>query len=152
MSSSSSPGPDRGGRNTLSKPDASRGSWLRWILVLLVIEKIIQHIVVTAAFFFDWKDIASTVAVDPTLLMILGALVALLFVVALWALLGRRSWATGLVIGLGLFDILGEFVAQGTLIITITVSFLVAIMLLILALLYRRWAAPVPRPSFPLGR
>jgi hypothetical protein len=53
-------------------------------------------------------------------------------------MLSQQKWATGLVILLALFDILGEFVAQGTIGIVITVSFLVAVILLILALIYRR--------------
>jgi hypothetical protein len=43
-----------------------------------------------------------------------------------------------LLIGLALFDIIGEFVAQGVISIVITVSFLVATLLLILTLVYRR--------------
>jgi hypothetical protein len=50
----------------------------------------------------------------------------------------RKRWAIDLVIGLAFFDIIGEFVAQGTIVILITVSFLVATLLLILAFLYRR--------------
>jgi hypothetical protein len=42
------------------------------------------------------------------------------------------------VIALALFDIIGEFVAQGKLDIMITVSFIVAIILLILASIYRQ--------------
>ena len=45
----------------------------------LVIEKILQHTIVSVAFYSNWGDIRSTVAVDPGLLMVLGALVALLF-------------------------------------------------------------------------
>ncbi len=139
---SSSLGPDRRRQSRLGTRDTSRPSWHVWILVILTGEKIVQHIVVTAAFFFDWRAIASTVAVNPNVLMFLGAVVALLFGIALWALLGRRSWAVDLVIGLAIFDILGEFVAQGTLMIAITVSFLVATLLLIVALLYRRRTNP----------
>jgi hypothetical protein len=48
----------------------------------------------------------------------------------------RRPWAINLIAALALFDIVGEFVAQGTIGIVITVSFLVAILVLILALTY----------------
>jgi hypothetical protein len=50
----------------------------------------------------------------------------------------KKTWAVNLVITLALFDILGEFVAQGQVCILINVSFVVATLLLILALSYRR--------------
>jgi hypothetical protein len=109
-------------------------------LIALILEKIVQHIVVTLAFYFNWADITSTVVVNPSLLMILGAVVAVLFILSLWGMITRQTWAINLVIALALFDIVGEFVAQGTIIIAITVSFVVATILLVLALLYRRQA------------
>ena len=112
--------------------------WIRYILIALVFEKIIQHIVVTIAFYFNWGDIRSTVAVDPSILMILGAVVAVLFILSLWGMITKKKWAINLVMALALFDIIGEFVAQGTITIAINVSFLVAIILLILTCLYRR--------------
>lgn len=114
---------------------------MRLTILLLVAEKIIQHVVVTTAFCFNWRDIRSTVAVPPDMLLVLGAIVAILFAAALWALLNRRPWATILVIGLALFDLLGEFAAQGTLAIQLNVSFLVASALLLLCLLERRGPA-----------
>ena len=66
--------------------------------------------------------------------MILGALAAVAFAVAFWALATRRSWAGSLLIGLALFDITGEFVAQGRVDIEITLSFIIAVALLALAL------------------
>lgn len=116
----------------------SRATWLRTIVLALVIEKIIQHLFVTTAFTFNWADIGSTVVVNPRLLMILGAIVALLFAISLWGLLRWTRWAINLVIALALFDIVGEFIAQGKLAITVTISILVAILLLVLALFLRR--------------
>jgi len=107
-------------------------------LILLIVEKIIQHIFVTLAFYFNWADIASTVVVSPAVLMVLGAVVAVLFMVSLWGMIKKRIWAINLVIALASFDLLGEFVAQGRIDILITVSFIVATLLLILALMYRR--------------
>ncbi len=101
-------------------------------------EKIIQHFAVTLAFYTNWGDIRSQVAVNPEVLMVLGAIVMILFVVSLWGMQTRRQWVIGLLIGLAVFDIVGEFVAQGLLTIVITVSFLVAVAILVLALIYRR--------------
>jgi hypothetical protein len=114
-----------------------RPNWTYYGLILLTLEKIFQHLLVTLAFYFNWKDIASTVVVSPTALMIAGAVIAILFVLSLWGLLKRRDWTVNLLIALALFDMLGEFVAQGTIAITLNVSFLVATLLLVLSLVYR---------------
>ena len=115
-------------------------NWIYWAVILFAVEKIVQHIFVTLAFFFNWSDIASTVAVAPTFLMISGAFVALLFLLSLWGLLKKKMWALNLLIFLALFDMAGEFVAQGRIAIMLNVSFLVALCLLILTLVYRRSA------------
>ena len=119
---------------------ASR-SWVRYALIGLIVEKIVQHLAVSLAFYFNWSAIGATVAVSPRLLLLLGIVVAAAFALSLWGLLTDRKWAVDLVIALAWFDLIGEFVVQGTIRITITVSFLAAIALLILALLYRRWTA-----------
>jgi hypothetical protein len=113
-------------------------SWLEIIILLLIGEKIIQHIVVTLGFYVDWAGIRSTVAVNPDVLMVLGGIVAVLFIVSLWGMLTGQPWVISLLIGLALFDMIGEFVAQGLFTIVITVSFLVATALLVLVLIYRR--------------
>lgn len=115
---------------------------LRCALLVLLGEKIVQHVFVSLALWFDWWGIGATVAVSPTVLAILGAVAAVLFAVALWGVFGDKHWATALVAVLALFDIAGEFVAQGTLAITLNVSFLVATALLVLAFFnWRRLAA-----------
>jgi hypothetical protein len=123
---------------TSSKLAPMKPNRLYYILILLVVEKIIQHVFVTSAFYFNWKDIASTVAISPTFLMIAGAIVAVLFGVALWGMLTRRAWTLKLLIALALFDIVGEFAAQGMICIVVNVSFIVATLLLILSIVYWR--------------
>jgi hypothetical protein len=115
-----------------------RRSWRDYLLLVLLVEKIIQHILVTIAFYFNWSDIASTVVISPSLLMILGAVAAMAFGLSFWGMVTQRKWAIDLVILLALFDITGEFIAQGRIPIVLTVSFVVAVILLILALLHRR--------------
>jgi hypothetical protein len=117
--------------------NATRASWVRYLLIALLGEKVIQHIFVTLAFWRNWRGIGSTVAVDPRALMVLGAILAVLFALCLWAMVTRLRWACGLAIALALCDIVGEFVAQGTVMIAVNVSFTVATALLILALFYR---------------
>lgn len=116
----------------------ARHDILRIALIAVICEKIMQHILVTIAFWINAGGIRSTVAVDPDLLMDLGALAALLFILSLWGLLTRKWWTPDLLLLLALFDIVGEFVAQGKLAIVVTLSFLVAVLLLILTLMYRR--------------
>ena len=115
-----------------------RSNWVYICLLLLTIEKIVQHFIVTLAFYCNWGDIASTVVVSPTLLMISGGMVAVLFIASLWGLLKKRAWTINLLIVLAIFDLVGEFVAQGRLAISVSVSFLMAGILLILSLVYRR--------------
>ncbi len=114
--------------------------WVRAIIIVLVAEKIIQHIAVTTALSFNWMNIGATVAVPPAILIVLGGLAAILFAAALWGIVKRQAWATNLIIGLALFDMIGEFVAQGTIGIQLNVSFLVATTLLVCCLIERRQA------------
>ena len=119
-------------------PKTNRLHNIRIALIILVGEKIIQHALVTIAFYFNWMDIRSTVAVPADILMILGAVVTVLYTLCFWAIMTQKRWSNVLLIGLALFDIVGEFIAQGRLDITINVSILVAFSLLILALFYRK--------------
>ena len=118
--------------------ETRESDWVYFVLIVLIVEKIIQHIFVTLAFYFNWANIGSTVVVSPTALMILGAIVVVLFALSLWGMIGKQVWAINLVVVLALFDIIGEFMAQGRMDIVITVSFIVATVLLFLALMYRR--------------
>ncbi len=121
----------------VQQPARRASGWLRLLLLGLLAEKVIQHIVVTLAFASGWDGIRASVALPYQIFMVAGAALTLLFALAAWWLWRRDPWARGLIIALALIDISGEFVAQGTLIITLNVSFLVACALLILALLYR---------------
>jgi hypothetical protein len=112
-----------------------KSSWIRYVLLILIVEKTIQHLFVTVALYLDWGDIRSTVVLSPDPLMVLGLVVAVMFAVSFWGILTRQRWATGLVMALALFDIVGEFLAQGRLDIAIPISFIVASLLLVLAFL-----------------
>ncbi len=118
-----------------------------WVLFLLALEKIVQHATVTVALLGDWRSIRSTVVVDYRWLVITGAIIGVLYAVALAALKHDRYWSLKLLTLLALADIAGEFIAQGTLAITVTVSFIVAILILILAQ-SRAYAAARGRAGF----
>lgn len=117
-----------------------------WLLMAIAVEKAVQHAFITWGFATDRFELREQVAPPWEILMVLGGIVGVLFVVALVGLIRWEPWAPQLLIGLALFDIIGEFVGQGTLMIEIVVSFLVAVALLILAIRalprYRR--EPVP--------
>jgi hypothetical protein len=113
-----------GENNTPAKvPGKSGRPFIWYALIILSCEKIVQHTAVTLAFYNDWNGIRSRVRVNPDVLMVLGAIVAVLFMLSLVGLLRHRSWSSGLLIGLALIDIVGEFIAQGTVAIVITVSY-----------------------------
>jgi hypothetical protein len=111
--------------------------WLRLLLLLLLCEKVIQHGAVTIAFALDLAHLRARVAVDYRFFLFAGVALTILFALCVWGLLQRRPWISGTIVTLALVDIAGEFVAQGTVMITVTVSFLVAIVLLVLSALYR---------------
>jgi hypothetical protein len=121
-------------------PALRGGAWLRVVALLLIVEKVIQHLAVTFAFVTDFGGIRASVALDYRLFMMVGAASAVLFALSGWGLMRRKPWAPGLIVALALVDIVGEFLAQGTLMITINVSILVATALLILALVALRGA------------
>jgi hypothetical protein len=111
---------------------------LLYILVFLSFEKFIQHMVVTYAFYVDMGEIRSTVMVDHRLLMISGFIVGILFLVNIPFLLQRKRSSFTVLFFLAIFDFIGEFIAQGTLAIDITVSFLVASLILLILIIGRK--------------
>jgi len=120
-----------------------------WVLVAIAIEKAIQHGFITWAFAADRFELREQVAPPWEILMVSGGIVGVLFIVGVVALARWEPWAPWLLIGLALFDIVGEFVGQGTVMIDLVVSFLVAVALLILAIRalprYRRGASLASR-------
>jgi len=118
---------------------------LRKLLLLLTAEKVVQHLFVTYAFYFDLGGLRSQVVPDYRIFMVAGFVVFMLFAVALYGQLINAAWATNLVNGLAIFDVAGEFYAQGTIIIDLTVSFVVAVVILLTVHLIRGSAQPPPR-------
>ena len=98
----------------------------------------VQHVFVMLALLSDFGGIRSTVDVDYRALAVSGAVLAVLFAFSFWAVLLKKGWALYLLTAAAAFDVIGEFVAQGTFTIAINVSILVAVTLLILCLLQLR--------------
>ncbi|PKN81567.1 MAG: hypothetical protein CVU47_06240 [Chloroflexi bacterium HGW-Chloroflexi-9] len=110
-----------------------RRSVADWLLLAIAVEKTVQHTFITWAFAANRFDLRTQVLPPWEVLMVSGGVVAVLFAVAAVGLWRWRAWAPTLLVALALFDIGGEFVAQGTVIIEIVVSFIVAVILLPLA-------------------
>lgn len=113
-------------------------SLFNYLLIVLSAEKAVQHAIVTLSFLYNLGNIRSTVAVDYRALTISGAVIAVLFAVSLWALFRGKRWSLFLVAFLAASDVIGEFVAQGTFLIEVTVSIVVAAALLSLCYLENR--------------
>ncbi|MEJ2757195.1 MAG: hypothetical protein P8046_01825 [Anaerolineales bacterium] len=116
----------------------SKFSFLLVLLIILSLEKFIQHMIVTNAFMTDLDGIRQLVYLDYRIFMVLGFVVGILFFVSFILLMRRNRLGLNLLLGLALFDFIGEFVAQGTLFITITVSFVVASLIIIVVLIGRK--------------
>jgi len=112
-------------------------------LIVLSVEKFIQHMFVSYAFAVDLAGIRATVAVDYRLLLVSGFIVGWLFLFNIPFLWRQVRGAFYLLFGLAMFDIVGEFIAQGTLFIDLMVSFLVALVILLVLFVNRkRFFAP----------
>lgn len=128
--------------------------WSVPALVIPSLEKFVQHMVVTYALVANVAGIRDTLAVDAGFLAVSGLVVGLLFAVAGVALAQGRRWAAGGLLALALFDVVGEFVAQGTFEVRITLSLVAAAAIVLLLALGRRGlvgaagmeSAPVRRP------
>ena len=108
------------------------------ILIVLSVEKFIQHMFVSYAFAVDLAGIRATVVVDHRLLLVSGFIVGWLFLINIPFLWQRKLVSFYLLFGLAMFDIVGEFVAQGTLFIDMMVSFLVALAIVLILIAYRK--------------
>lgn len=117
------------------------------VLVVLSFEKFIQHMVVTYAFYRDVAEIRQSVVVDYRILMVSGFVAGCLFLINIPFLLRRKRFSFTVLFLLALFDFVGEFVAQGTLAIEITVSFLVASVILLILIFGRKRLLQPNTPS-----
>lgn len=119
------------GRRKANPDGASRRSKSQILLLLLSIEKVVQHLFVTYAFAVDLGEIRASVVIHHVPLMIVGFAVGLLFAVSARLQFNNERAGYVLLLYLALFDFVGEFVAQGTLAIEIVLSIVVATIILI---------------------
>ena len=115
-----------------------KGNLPLMVLIVLSVEKFIQHMFVSYAFAVDLAGIRATVAVDYRLLLVSGFIVGWLFLINIPFLWRQVRGAFYLLFGLAMFDIVGEFVAQGTLFIDMMLSFMVALAILLVLFVNRK--------------
>ena len=125
---------ERGGANA----KASGRSKSQILLLVLSIEKVIQHLFVTYAFAVDMGGIRDSVVIHHVPLMIVGFVVGLLFAASVRLQYRNERRGYLLLLVLALFDFVAEFVAQGTLAIEIVVSIVVAAIILVTLFLNRK--------------
>jgi len=115
-----------------------KGNLPLMVLIVLSVEKFIQHMFVSYAFAVDLAGIRATVAVDYRLLLVSGFIVGWLFLINIPFLWWQVRGAFYLLFGLAMFDIVGEFIAQGTLFIDMMLSFMVALAIVLILIFYRK--------------
>jgi hypothetical protein len=106
---------------------------LEYLLLALAAEKVAQHAVVTQAVLVNASEIRDDVAGDWRLFAVAGAAIGAGFLLSLAGLWRRRVWAPAALFVLGGVDAVGEFVAQGTLAIHVTVSLFMALAIMFVA-------------------
>lgn len=118
--------------------DSSARSKSQILLLVLSIEKVVQHLFVTYAFAVDLGGIRASVVIHHVPLMIVGFVVGLLFAASARLQFANDRAGYLLLLWLALFDFVGEFAAQGTLAIEIVLSIVVATIILVVLFLNRR--------------
>jgi uncharacterized membrane protein (UPF0136 family) len=108
------------------------------VLLVLALEKLAQHMFVTYAFISNLGGIRGDVSLDYRIFMISGFLVGILFLVAFIMMVRHNPVSLRLLFYLSLFDLIGEFVAQGRVFITITVSLLIATAIIVIVYVRRK--------------
>jgi hypothetical protein len=116
----------------------SKASFSLILLMFLALEKFVQHMVVTFAFMKDLRGIRQFVIFDYWIFMFTGFFIGILFLLSFILMMRRARFGLNLLLFLALFDFVTEFIAQGTLIIEVTVSILAASLIIIVYLLRRK--------------
>lgn len=109
------------------------------ILILLLVEKIVQHALTAMAFLIaipgvGTPDIGTRLDISDPVMGVSNAVLAALFGCAIWGIVADERWSKTLILFLAVFDIAAEFIFHGLFFITFSV--LGASILIILLLKY----------------
>jgi len=108
-----------------------------YFLLILCIEKVVQHIYVTYAFATDIDTIRTDVVFDYRIFMYSGMIIALGFFFSAYGILKEQKWSLNLLWILGWTDFVGEFIAQGGRLQFVPLSYLLAIVIIIIVPIYK---------------
>ncbi len=117
-----------------------------YVLIILLAEKVVQHVASVPAFLWDIGDIRASFAVDYTFLIGANIVLAAVYSAALYGVVTRHVWGLLIAIPSALFDIIAEYVFHG-LFTPLTVSVIVATVIVILALAEYHYRARERRES-----
>ena len=109
------------------------------ILILLLVEKIIQHVCTAAAFFIaipgiGTPDIGTRFEISDPVMGVNNLMLGGLFTLALWGFYTDKKWYKPLILFLAGFDIVAEFIFHGFFFITFSVIGAVILIILLLKL------------------
>lgn len=109
------------------------------ILIVLLIEKIIQHALTAAAFLIaipgvGTPDIGTRFEISDPVMGVSNIVLVILFGLAVWGITAGRQWSKTLVLLVAFFDIAAEFILHGFFFITFSV--IGAAILIMLVLLF----------------
>ena len=125
----------------MDRPKNKRGQILNFLIVVLTIEKAVQHLVL-ALFFTDLfpvigtPDIGTNFSIDNHTMVLLNLFYTFLFGIGLFGQIRKTRWGLSLIIALAALDILLEFLFHGFF--YITVSVIMSTALIIFGTLYTR--------------
>lgn len=103
-----------------------KGKILQIGILLLTVEKMLQHLLTAIFFVVDipgigYPDIGPNFDLSNTMMAVLNIIVFILFGAGFWGRLQGRGWHKPLLVGLAAFDIVAEFVFHGFFFITVSV-------------------------------
>lgn len=109
------------------------------ILILLLVEKVIQHGLTAMAFFIAIPgigppDIGTKLYISDPVMGVMNAVLVALFGCAIWGIAADKPWSKTLILSLAVFDIAVEFILHGLFFITFSV--IGAAILIILLLIH----------------
>ncbi len=103
-----------------------------YVLIILLAEKVVQHVVSVPFFVWNISDIRADFAIDYTLLIGANIVLAAIYLIALYGTVTKRVWGSLIALPPALVDIIAEYVFHG-LLTPLTVSVIVAVIILIVA-------------------
>ncbi len=117
-----------------------------YILIILLAEKVVQHVATVPVFVWNIGDMRADFAIDYSLLIGANVVLAAIYGAALYEVATKHVWGSLMAIPPALFDIVAEYVLHG-LFTPLTVSVIVAAAIVIVAIAERHYRLQERRGS-----